>query len=107
MNSVIGISFFSTTLKNEYRSMLLPLSPVSFSHCLIVYSEERLNIVECFLEDTELRQTLQEDQLKRIPDFQRLAKKFQRKKATLQVRWPQIPQLFNLPFMINCIVFIW
>jgi len=46
--------------------------------------EERLDIVEVFFNNADLRYIVQDEHLKRIPDLSRLSKKFQRKKANLQ-----------------------
>lgn len=63
--------------------------------------EKRQALVEAFTNDTELRQTLQEEHFKSIPDLYRLAKNFQRNKADLQdvVRAYQVA--IRLPWFVG------
>jgi DNA mismatch repair protein MSH2 len=63
--------------------------------------EKRQQLVEAFVEDTELRQTIQEENMRSIPDLYRLAKRFQRKLAGLEdvVRAWQV--VTALPGFIN------
>lgn len=46
--------------------------------------EARQDIVEAFFSDAELRTAVRDEHLRRIPDLSRLAKRFERRRATLQ-----------------------
>ncbi|CAO3614416.1 unnamed protein product [Cunninghamella blakesleeana] len=62
---------------------------------------KRQDLVEIFFQDTELRQSLQENHLKKIPDLHRIAKRFQHGIANLQDTYRVYQVVIRLPIMVK------
>ena len=68
-----------------------------------VLINERLDLVELLVNNTEIRQLLFEDHLKRFPDFQRLSAKFASSKASLQDMYRVYVSLSRIEPLISCL----
>ena len=64
--------------------------------------DERLNLVEIFVEDCMLRQKIHEEHLTALPDFLKLAKKLSLNKANLQVLNHASLVLLNYYILVQC-----
>ena len=65
--------------------------------------EERLSIVESFINDTESRKTVYDATLRQIPDFQSLSVKLEEKKASLQDLYKCYLGAKQVNRLINCL----
>lgn len=64
---------------------------------------ERLDIVELLMSNSQLRLQLHEDHLRRIPDLQALARRLTRKKANLQDCYRIYQAIKRLPSLLRCL----
>lgn len=65
--------------------------------------KRRLDLVEIFVNDAGVRCALQEDHLRRIPDLDRMSKKFQKGTAGLQTIVDFYKFSVCLPSLVNCL----
>ncbi|VVD05438.1 unnamed protein product [Leptidea sinapis] len=64
---------------------------------------ERLDVVEVLLNNSQLRLQLHEDHLRRIPDLQALARRLTRKKSSLQDCYKIYQAIQRLPSLLQCL----
>nr|CAB3264028.1 DNA mismatch repair protein Msh2 [Phallusia mammillata] len=99
VNSLFGLLNHCQTLQGQRmlsRWIKQPLIDIN-------HIEERLTAVEAFTECAEMRMTLSDQHLKKLPDFDKFSKKFLRKKASLQDCYRVYQGLKVLPFVCECI----